>query len=151
MDIIQLDNLTTNEAIADAFYRAVLAYDLNKVELLDSACTPDMTFIIDGYRVEGLEEIKRNNFASVSLMDTGHLLGNFRIKLDDDGRRARVGAVGMHNHFRQGKGSEQGADNYLVGAVYDAVVVKQDDGLWKIKQWKLIPLYRQGNPAVMAP
>lgn len=156
MDTIKLNKLSAREAIADSLYRAVLAYDINNVALLDSALTSDIVFEIgDFMRFEGLEEIKTNNFASVSLMDTGHLIGNVRIDVAEDGQTARVGAFAMHNHFRAGQGAQGGETaNYLVGSLYDIEAVRQSDGkdeLWKIRRWKMLPRYVQGDQSVMQP
>lgn len=146
---IHLAGLSEREAITDALNRTLLAYDLNDVTLLESALTKDIVFEINGQVTEGIEAIKTGNFAFVGPINTGHVLGNVRIDHREGAKTASVGACALANHFRPGTGLEKDAPYFMAFSLYDAEAVKESDGLWKIKRWKLNILWSTGDPSVL--
>jgi hypothetical protein len=126
--------LTDREAIADALYRAALAFDLNDEALLRSAVTDDVS--VEGPRssTNGVDELKAVIFDRVSKVDTTHILTNMRINIKDR-NTAKVTCSALAQHVRPGKGFEPSAGKLTSGGMYLCDVVKVG-GLWKIKTWK---------------
>ena len=139
--------LTEREAIADALYRAVLAFDYTDEALLLSAVTEDMSAEIPGQSSHGVGEFKAAVFDRVSKLDTTHFLSNIRIAIESS-NTAKVTCSAMAQHVRPGKGFEPGPNKYTTGALYLCDMVKVGD-LWKIKNWKANIVWVDGDPTVM--
>ena len=144
-----LPGLTTREAIADAIYRAVTAYDRQDEALLRQTATTDLTFTIGGDKQHGIEEIIEKNFNHVSKMGTTHSLSALRIDYNDSTAKATLNAVAMH--VPAGEGFNPGHKSFQVGALYDIDLVKGKDGLWLIKDWILTPVWTSGDGSIMQP
>jgi hypothetical protein len=139
--------LTEREAIADALYRAVLAFDYADEALLLSAITEDISFEMPGSSAKGIPEIKAAVFDRVSKLDTTHFISNIRVSIES-AIAAKVTCSAMAQHVRPGKGFEPGPNKFTSGGMYLCDVVKVGD-LWKIKSWKAHFLWVDGDPTVM--
>jgi len=140
--------LTEREAIADALYRAVLAFDHADEALLLSAVTEDISAEMPGLSSKGVPELKAAVFDRVSKLDTTHFLSNIRVTIES-GTTAKVTCSAMAQHVRPGKGFEPGPNKFTSGGLYLCDVVKVGD-LWKIKSWKANIVWVDGDPTVMA-
>jgi hypothetical protein len=140
--------LTDREAIADALYRGVLAFDHADEDLLRSAVTEDVAGEIAGASSQGIAELKTTVFDRVAKLDTTHFLSNMRISIES-ATTAKVTCSALAQHVRPGKGFEPGPNKFLAGALYLCDVVKVGD-LWKIKTWNAKIIWADGDPSVMA-
>lgn len=139
--------LTEREAIADALYRAVLAFDHADEALLLSAVTEDISAEMPGASSHGVAEFKAAVFDRVSELDTTHFLSNIRVTMESSST-AKVTCSAMAQHVRPGKGFESGPNKFTSGALYLCDVFKVGD-LWKIKSWKANIIWVDGDPTVM--
>ncbi|KAI5364937.1 putative NTF2-like domain superfamily, SnoaL-like domain-containing protein [Septoria linicola] len=103
--LINISPSSTHEAILDALYRAVNAYDTNDLALHDSAFLDsiDTTFSLDGRDFQGLEAI-RGPFKIVGPLDTTHTVTNPRVIHEEGDTPARITATTLAQHFRAGEG-----------------------------------------------
>ena len=149
-----LKGLTTREAIADSLYRGVQGIDTNDLPLFLSACIPlkDFTFTMDGAEMRGEEDIMDKIFNFVGPMDTTHTISNIRIDVDgDDATEASMTAYAVAQHYRKGDGPDPSAERLMAGAMYDVALIKdKTDGLWKMTNWGLKLIWRDGNGEVMS-
>ena len=143
-----LTGLTEREAIADALYRAVLAFDQADEALLRSAVTDDVSAEMAGMSSNGIPEFKEAVFDRVSKLDTTHFLSNVRVNIES-ATIAKATCSAMAQHCRTGKGFEPGPNKFTSGGFYMCDVVKDGD-LWKIKSWKAKFLWTEGDQAVMS-
>ena len=148
-----LSGLTTREAIADAVYRAIAAWDENDASLLESAMVPDCVFEVMGQQIVGLDEIKQKNFNHVAAMDTTHFITNMRIDVKDDAATtASLTANALAQHYPTGTGATEQDRRLLIGSKYCVQLVKdENDGLWKAKHFELKVVWREGDRSVLVP
>ncbi|KAI1350599.1 hypothetical protein F5Y01DRAFT_305259 [Xylaria sp. FL0043] len=139
--------LTDREAIADALYRAVLAFDHADEALLLSAITPDILVELPGSSAKGIAGLKAAVFDRVSKLDTTHFLSNIRVSIQND-TTAQATCSALAQHVRPGKGLEAGPNKYTSGAMYLCDMVKMGE-LWKIKKWAANIVWVDGDPTVM--
>lgn len=135
--------VTPREHATDAVLRFVQALDQGDEALIRSAFTTDGVVDISGLSVvtgltyapqEGIENIVKGVLAFVGPMDSSHHLSNFRVKLDEKQERAEVHCYALAQHFKNGNGHDPSKRGYLMyGNTYWAEVVKEGDGLWKIR------------------
>ncbi|KAE8443802.1 hypothetical protein EG329_001396 [Mollisiaceae sp. DMI_Dod_QoI] len=151
-----LTGLTVREAITDGLYRAVMAFDLNDVAMLDSAFAgEDVTLEMhaggnEHHSVSSLSMFKAQIFDHVGPLDTMHMISNVRIDVKDGADSASLTAYSLNQHCPTGKGYDLDAPKYLVGGEYTMDFVRDEvDGLWKIKKWVMNVIWRQGDPSVM--
>jgi hypothetical protein len=139
--------LSGREAIADAVYRCVVALDTDSPTLFRSAFTSDAIFDLNGTIMNGFDAINTQCFASISKMDTTHFISNLRINVLDGDSKAEVTCSALAQHYRGGEGMKPGAAPLLAGSLYWLELVKDegDDGLWKIKKWKMKSTWGQGD------
>ncbi|KAI1357758.1 hypothetical protein F5Y08DRAFT_323473 [Xylaria arbuscula] len=141
-----LAGLSDREAIADALYRVVLAFDHADEELLRSAITDDISAEVPGSSSKGVAELKAVVFDRVSKLDTTHFLSNVRVNIQS-ASMAQASCSVMAQHVRPGKGFE--ADSkFTGGGMYLCEMVKIGD-LWKISNWKANIIWVEGDPSVM--
>ncbi|RDW58822.1 hypothetical protein BP6252_13298 [Coleophoma cylindrospora] len=140
--------LTDREAIADALYRAVLAFDYADEALLLSALTEDVAVEMVGSSAKGIPEFKAAVFDRVSKLDTTHFLANMRVSVESP-TTAKASCSAWAQHVRPGKGFEPGPNKFTSGGLYLCEVVKVGE-LWKIKSWKANFLWVDGDSSVMA-
>ncbi|OJJ49710.1 hypothetical protein ASPZODRAFT_128220 [Penicilliopsis zonata CBS 506.65] len=142
-----LPSLTVREAILDAVYRLVNAFDTANPDLFESAMTKDAVFDLNGQIMDGLDAIRTQCFDPVSKLDTTHFITNARVNIPDgESAKASVTATALAQHFPAQKGLEAGAPNLLAGSLYFIDLVKDEtDGLWKAKYWRLKSTWAQGD------
>lgn len=139
--------LTDREAIADALYRAVLAFDHADEELLRSAVTEDISGEIAGTASSGISEFKARIFDRVSQLDTTHFLSNIRVSIES-AMTAKATCSALAQHVRAGKGREPGPHKFTTGGFYLCDMVRVGE-LWKLKTWNARMVWVDGEPAVM--
>ncbi|VUC27767.1 unnamed protein product [Clonostachys rosea] len=139
--------LTEREAVADALYRAVLAFDHADEGLLRSAVTEDITVTIAGQTSKGLTELKAAVFDRVSKLITTHFLSNMRVTFDGDSK-ATATCSALAQHVRAGKGFEASENKFTSGGLYYCNLVK-DVGLWKVSTWTADITWVDGDATVM--
>lgn len=150
-----LPNLNTNEAIADAVYRAATGFDRNDIAILETAIAEDCSFEItagpnERRVVDGLSTLKTQVFDHVGPMDTTHMISNVRVNHKAGDNVASLTAYALAQHCPPGRGKELDGPKYIAGAEYLVDLVQDHgDGLWKIKKWVVDIIWRQGDPSVM--
>ncbi len=153
---LTLTSLTQREAITDALYRAIIAFDHNDIPALNSAAVEDVVFQLYDRETKtvlqssnSLTEIRDGVLAHVGPMDTTHTITNIRIDVKDGADTASLTANALAQHCPPGRGKEPNGPKLLVGGEYRIDLVKVEDGLWKIKKWVLDIIWRQGDASVM--
>ncbi|KAL4782110.1 hypothetical protein BJX76DRAFT_369398 [Aspergillus varians] len=138
--------LTGREAITDAIYRCVLAFDTNDLALLKSSFTNDAVFDLNGKIMDGFDAIVTECYDSISKMDTTHFLSNMRVNVLDGGEKSEMTCSALAQHYRGGEGMKAGAVPVLVGGLYWIRLVRDgEDELWKIEHFKLRSTWGQGD------
>nr|RBQ83582.1 hypothetical protein FVER53263_13987 [Fusarium verticillioides] len=140
--------LAEREAISDALYRAVLAFDHADEALLLSAITEDIDAEMPGSTARGIAEFKAAVFDRVSKLDTTHFLSNVRINITSS-RTATATCSALAQHVRPGEGVDPSSAKFTSGAFYACDMVKIGD-LWKMKTWKANIIWLDGDPTVLA-
>lgn len=140
--------LTAREAIADAVYRAVLAFDHADEALLLTAVTEDIWTEMPGISAKGIQELKTAVFNRVSQITTTHFISNIRISIESDSA-ATLTCSALAQHVRPGKEFEPGGNKFTSGGLYLCEVIRIGN-LWKIKSWKANFTWVDGDPTVMA-
>lgn len=138
--------LTPREAVADAVYRALAAFDANDVELFKSACAADATVVLNTRTLNGLDALVSGLFTKITQLDTTHTISNTRVNID--GAKALLSATVVTNHFPAGSGSDPSAAHLLTGDLYTVDLV-QDGDLWKISQLNLQTVWTDGDASIM--
>jgi hypothetical protein len=110
--------LSDREAVADAIYRAVVAFDTDDLNLLKSSVTSDIVFDLNGTIMDGFDAMHTQCFASVSKMGTTHLTSNLRVNVPDGASKAEVTCSVVAQHYRGGEGMKPGAVPLLAGSLY---------------------------------
>ncbi|KUI60990.1 hypothetical protein VP1G_08205 [Cytospora mali] len=106
--------LTQREAIADALYRAVLAFDHADEALLLSAVTEDLSAEIRDSSAKGIQEFKAMVFDRVSKLDTTHFLSKMRVTVES-ATEAKATCSAMAQHIRPSKGFGQVMNKFTSG------------------------------------
>ena len=145
-----LSGLSTREQIADTLTRACLALDSNDKSLWASAWStePDIAFDLNGRLLKGQEGVD-SGFLLAGPLDTQHLISGVRIDVQEGANTAHMTANGLNQHYKPGQGLVDNAEHLLAGNMYDVQVVKQSDGQWKIRSWKIKTIWKQGNWSVI--
>ncbi|KAK5158553.1 hypothetical protein LTS14_003573 [Recurvomyces mirabilis] len=144
--------MTTRDAIIDAFYRCVNAYDYADDTLFESSLTPNLTITMLGQTMHGRDEIRKHNYDFVKTLDTTHFLSNIRVQIKEGEKEAEVTCNAVAYHYRPGTGSLPDAKTLVSGALYDCLVVwDEGEGLWKIREWEFKLMWREGDGSVMQP
>jgi hypothetical protein len=91
-----LTGLSDREAITDALYRAILAFDNNDVSLLESAFSEsDAIFQMDDRVFKGIDRIK-SILKGVGPLGTTHTVSTIRIKLKSGDSTAKLTATAVN-------------------------------------------------------
>lgn len=151
LPVILSPPLTGRDAVADALYRCLLAFDLNDADLLSSSFTENGTLSLDGQAYTGIAAIRTECFERVGKLDTSHHLSNLRINISEDGNKAQVTATALAQHYLQGKGMADGQEGrLLLGLTYYADMIRDEaHGLWRIEWFGTKPTWREGDWAVV--
>ncbi|KAI0869077.1 hypothetical protein GGS24DRAFT_512560 [Hypoxylon argillaceum] len=141
-------NLTDREAITDALYRAVLAFDHNDEALLLSAITPDLEAKMPGAYTEGIDEFKAAAFNRVAKHNSTHFLSSIRIDIQSN-TTAQATCTVVSQHVCPDEDYDPTANKFSSGGMYRCDLVKVDN-LWKIRKWVANYLWVDGDPTVTA-
>lgn len=144
-----LPSLTAREAIADTLHRAVLAFDTDDKALLESSFLAEAVFDLDGRVMNGLDEICTQSFDIISKLDTTHFISNVRVQHVEGASTASMTASAFSQHFRPKEGNTPGATYFMAGSLYWLDVVRDIEGLWKIKTWKMKVIWTTGDAGVV--
>lgn len=147
----RLNGLTTREAIADAFFRIMAAFDDNDSSLLDSAIAADIIFNFNGTEISGFANVKSRTVDTIGRMDTTHLVTNIRIEVEDDSAStARMTANTLAQHYPEGMGPTASERRLLGGSRHSMVLIKDEkDELWKVNNWVMKSIWHEGDRSVM--
>lgn len=150
---VKLQGLTEREAITDALYRCVMAFDGNNKQLFESAITTKrdaFSMQIGDYpKMVGLETVYKDSFDHIGPMETQHHVTCVRIDIKPDGKTAFVTANALNQHFKPGTSFNPEAENFLAGGVYELDFVREGDE-WRIKHFGMKIVWTRGNQAVLA-
>lgn len=146
-----LTSLTTREAIGDALYRCVLGIDSNNQSLFESACLQDerMAVVAGPAKLEGWTAVNAY-FQRLFFLVTTHTISNMRIE-SRDAMNASMTAHAMSYHIRPEDELKPEDMSYTASSLYDLNLVKDEDGLWKIKRWQIKVLWTTGDIKVLHP
>ncbi|KAF5659330.1 hypothetical protein FDENT_13944 [Fusarium denticulatum] len=142
------DGLAEREAISDALYRAVLAFDHADEALLLSAITEDIVAEMLGSTAHRTAEFKAAVFDRVSKLDTTHFLSNVRINIASSST-ATATCSALAQHVRSGQGTDPSSAKLTSGAFYTCDMVKVGSP-WKMKTWKANIIWLDGDSTVLA-
>ncbi len=93
--------------------------------------------------IEGIVEVIAG--ALTPLDGSQHLVGSHVVDVDGDTATCRCYLHGQHIRH-----DAQGGPHLIVALVYDDELVRTPGG-WRIARRRLVPSWRSGNPAVVAP
>ncbi|TVY57128.1 hypothetical protein LSUE1_G010321, partial [Lachnellula suecica] len=132
-----LPSLSQREAIADALYRAATASDHRDSALFNSAWAGEdvsMEIHDDNKKVlQGLSLIRTNVLNRVGPMDTTHNISLVRVNYQDGADTASLIATSTAQHASSGTGRDPNGTKYTVGGEYSVDLIKDEEGVWKIK------------------
>ncbi|PYI20268.1 hypothetical protein BO99DRAFT_401896 [Aspergillus violaceofuscus CBS 115571] len=143
----------TKDAIIDPVYRALLAIDAANPALFASAIHEAARFSLNGRLLEGADAITTHVYDTVSKIETTHHLSNLRvIEFDELEGTASLVATVLAQHYRPGEGLDASSRGLLAGGLYFVGVIREegDDEVWRVKEWSLRVLWREGDEGVMA-
>lgn len=139
--------LSGRDAVADALYRCIFAFDTANDVLLKSSLATDAVFDLNGNIMTGFDTIYSQCYSRVSKMDTSHHITNLRINITDEDSKAELTCTALSQHYNDGEGFKTDSAFKLVGGFYYMDLAKNSgDGLWKIKNWTLRAVWGQGDP-----
>lgn len=149
--------LTGREAVADALYRCVMAFDTTDTALFDSSFMPDGVFEVNERAMEGLPAIHATGLALVFKLDTTHLVTNVRVHMRTgttkagaaEENEASLTAAVLVQHFAGGKGMEPDQKSLMSGSLYRAELTRDMDGLWKFRHLQIKSTWVQGDYSVI--
>ncbi|KAK4495287.1 hypothetical protein PRZ48_013617 [Zasmidium cellare] len=148
-----LPSLTQREAIADALYRATIASDHHDIDLFTSAWAgEDVSMQIHDDQVRalsGLSQIRKIVLDRVGPMDTTHNIAMVRVNWKEGEDVASLTATSTNVHAKAGTGREVGAGKYTVGGEYVVDLVKDGEGVWRIKKLVLNVIWTSGDASLM--
>lgn len=152
-------SMTGRQAVADALYRCVMAFDTNNTALFDSSFMPDGVFEVNKRPMKGLPEIHATGLALIFSLDTTHLVSNVRVHMRtgttkagtaaEEENEASLTATVLSQHFAGGKGMEPGQNNLMSGSLYRAELTMDSDGLWKFMHLQIESTWVQGDYSVV--
>jgi hypothetical protein len=150
--------MTGREAVIDALYRCVMAFDTGDTALFDSSFMPDGVFEVNGRAMTGLPEIHATGLALILSVDTTHLVSNVRVHMRTgtieagdvkEENEASLTATVLSQHFAGSKGMELDQKNLMSGSLYRAELTRDIDGLWKFRHLLIKSTWVQGDYSVV--
>ncbi|KAH8648641.1 hypothetical protein BX600DRAFT_475564 [Xylariales sp. PMI_506] len=144
--------LIGREAVADALYRAAVAWDTNDGDLFDTTFLADGVFEVNGRPMKGLPDIHATGLALIFSVDTTHMVTNVRVSMksaEQSPSEASLTAHVLSQHFAYGKGMEPDQKNLLSCSLYRGELAKDVDGLWKFKHLNIKSNWVQGDWSVL--
>jgi SnoaL-like domain len=149
---ISLTSLSPREAVADALHRCITGTDDNDRALFESGMLKDKdtAFIIAGTDrgFQGYDAIAEYMFTKVLPIPTTHLVTGVRVDLKDD-QTAYVTAHAVAYHWKPEDAFTAEGKPFTTGGMYYIDVVKDSDGLWKVKKWTLKINWTEGDRAII--
>ena len=140
-----LVRLLDQQAIIDVTIAYTWALDSRRFEDLREVFMPDATAALLN-ELSGIDAIiERISSALTPLDDSQHLIGNHQVRIDGDHATCRCYLQAQH--IRRGV---QGGDNYIIAGRYEDRLVRTPEG-WRIAHRTLIPMWSEGNVAVVRP
>ncbi|RAH76249.1 hypothetical protein BO86DRAFT_425433 [Aspergillus japonicus CBS 114.51] len=142
----------TKDAIIDPIYRVLISIDTASPALFASAIHEAARFTLNGRLLEGADAIKTHVYDTVSKIDTTHHLSNLRVtEFDEVKGTASLVATVLAQHYRPGEGLNASSKGLLAGGLYFVDVIREEeDEVWRVKEWLLRVLWREGDEGVMA-
>lgn len=144
-----LNLITEREAVADALYRAVHAFDDNDVALFNSAMCEDVDFKMNENVFSGRDAIKTQILDFVGPKDTTHMISNVRVDLKPGDKTATLSAYAQAQHCHPGQGCDTSSPKYMSGSRYHLNLVKNEEKVWKIKEWNMQIIWLEGDQSVL--
>ena len=145
-----LTGLTDREGVIDAVYRAVTSFDRKDEALLRSAFTSDTVLTFSQGTIDGIEALVGQLFKHfVARLETTHTISAMRVHIAPDGTTASATCNSVAMHILAGQGREPDHAYYQGGALSDFEMIKDTDGLWKIKKWLLQSVWSAGDRAAV--
>ncbi|RAL14165.1 nuclear transport factor 2 family protein [Aspergillus homomorphus CBS 101889] len=142
----------TKDAIIDPIYRVLLAVDTANPSLFASAIHETGRLILNGRIIEGAAAVTAYVYEPVSKMETTHHISNVRVtRVDEELGTASLTATVLAQHYRAGEGADASVRGLLAGGLYfvDVVRDEEDKDLWRLKEWDLRVVWREGDEGVM--
>ncbi|KAF2103670.1 hypothetical protein NA57DRAFT_69883 [Rhizodiscina lignyota] len=148
---IALPSLSPREAVADCLYRSVTGIDGNDPELFASSVLPgkETSVIVGEHTIQGADTITEYIMSKIMPLHTTHFITNVRVDLKDGADTASLTANAMAYHYRPEDAYVPEAKAYVTGGLYYLDLVKDSDGLWKIKKWTLKMNWTEGERSVI--
>lgn len=148
--------LTPREAVIDTLHRAILGLDSNDRSLFESACltTDEMEWVGGGVSATGWDAVSAL-FERVFGLITMHVVSNVRVSFADagdeggDSGEARVTAHAVSYHVRREDAESVEERSFTGYSLYDMVLVRAEDGGWRIKRWQADVLRTTGDRSVV--
>jgi hypothetical protein len=142
-----------------ALVRYTFGLDTPDRSLLESSLTEDAILGLSNFStlgltyppIEGRSAVVNASMNAVgNILDTSHTLSNFCVAATgDDETTAEIQCYAEAQHFRKGDGlANRPKDCFLVKSRYDAIVI-QVEGMWKIKQLQITPMWCQGEASIL--
>lgn len=151
--------LIGREAVIDALYRCLMAFDTNDAALFDSSFITDGVFEVNGRVMTGLPEIHATGLALIFTIDTTHLATNVRVHMKtkaveagatvEEKDEASLTTTVLVQHFAGSKGMEPGQASLMSGSLYRGELARDTDGLWKFKHLYIKPTWVEGDWTVV--
>lgn len=147
-------SLTGRDAVIDALYRCVMAFDTADAALFDSSFLQDGVFEVNGRAMRGLPEIHATGLALIFKLETTHMATNVRVHMrettEEEKSEATLTTTVLSQHFVEGKGMELGQKSLMSGSLYRGELVRDETGLWKFKHLQIRSTWVDGDWSVMA-
>jgi 3-phenylpropionate/cinnamic acid dioxygenase small subunit len=139
-------SLSDRHDIIDLTIAYCWALDTRQWEDLRNVFLPDAKAVLGGSDLDGIDAIiARVQQALMPLDDSQHMVSTHQIHIDGD--RATSRCYLQAQHVRH---AAPGGPNFIVAGRYQDELVRTPHG-WRIARRELIPMWREGNLAVVRP
>lgn len=139
-------SLTDRHDIIDLTIAYCWALDTGQWEDLRQVFLPDARAILGGSDLDGIEAIiARVKAALTPLDDSQHMVSTHQIHVDGDKATSRC-----YLHAQHVRHGAVGGPNFIIAGRYEDELVRTPQG-WRISYRALIPMWREGNAAVVRP
>jgi ketosteroid isomerase-like protein len=133
------------DAIIDLTIAYCWALDSRAWDELDLVFTPDATAEL-GRSLHGLKAIKRLVSDVLEPLEVSqHFVTNHQVHVEGDQARSRCYFLAQHVRT-----DGHDADQLVIAGRYEDELTRTDQG-WRISRRRLVPLWRHGEPTVLAP
>lgn len=133
-------------AIMELTHAYCWALDTHQWDDLRHVFLPDARAVLGGSDLAGIDAIIARVTAALSpLDDSQHMVSTHQISITGDTATCRCYLQAQH--VRHGA---PGGPNFIIAGRYEDELVRNEHG-WRISRRELIPMWREGNPAVVRP